>query len=286
MTTTGQPSPGTAAASGSPELVALVPEASTVGLSLSALVLLAHALPNPRLTAIHITADPDRAAVSAEEADLQQLRALREGSAEERAARTYEAFSSWRDGAGPDGSAVSWRSLAGPQEDVAAPAIAQASAVVIARPHSLDGSDALHAALFSHRLVLFVPDEWDRSSLGRHIAIGWRPGRTLDQALAGARPWLLAAETLTLLVVDHAPFARPEKQLPHSLRTAPVRAEFRFGAARGRSVGLALLDMASEAGADCLLIGAYRQGQLLETFIGGATRDILKATRIPVFLAH
>jgi len=61
----------------------------------------------------------------------------------------------------------------------------------------MGASDAPHSALFdARRLVLVAPRETSRTerTIGRHIVIGWKPGRSVEQTAEAALPWLRKAE--------------------------------------------------------------------------------------------
>jgi nucleotide-binding universal stress UspA family protein len=52
------------------------------------------------------------------------------------------------------------------------------------------------------------------------------------------------------------------------------------------SVGAQLLEEARAISADCLVMGAYRHGDLIERILGGVTHHMLQAADIPLFLHH
>ena len=51
-------------------------------------------------------------------------------------------------------------------------------------------------------------------------------------------------------------------------------------------VGDVILSRVADLGADCLVMGAYGHSRLREFAFGGATREILHAMTVPVFMAH
>jgi nucleotide-binding universal stress UspA family protein len=54
----------------------------------------------------------------------------------------------------------------------------------------------------------------------------------------------------------------------------------------GKSIGHALLEHAQGFGADLLVMGAYGHSRIREMILGGATRDVLAQTTLPVLMAH
>ena len=53
-----------------------------------------------------------------------------------------------------------------------------------------------------------------------------------------------------------------------------------------RSIGDAMVDEAATAGADMLLKGAFTNSRLRQMIFGGATRDIINNSVLPVLLAR
>jgi nucleotide-binding universal stress UspA family protein len=49
-------------------------------------------------------------------------------------------------------------------------------------------------------------------------------------------------------------------------------------------VGHALLELAGDHAADLIVMGCYGHSRVREMFLGGATRSVLMATTIPVFM--
>ena len=48
----------------------------------------------------------------------------------------------------------------------------------------------------------------------------------------------------------------------------------------------AILGQAAEMNADLIVMGAYGHARLREIILGGVTRDLLKQSGVPLFLAH
>jgi nucleotide-binding universal stress UspA family protein len=54
----------------------------------------------------------------------------------------------------------------------------------------------------------------------------------------------------------------------------------------GKHVGQALLEEATRLNCDLLVMGAYGHSRLREMILGGATREVLANSTIPVLMAH
>jgi nucleotide-binding universal stress UspA family protein len=52
------------------------------------------------------------------------------------------------------------------------------------------------------------------------------------------------------------------------------------------SIADALLDHASDIGADLLVIGGYGHSRAREIILGGVTRDLLQHMTVPVLMSH
>ncbi|MCT4492246.1 universal stress protein [Bosea minatitlanensis] len=71
------------------------------------------------------------------------------------------------------------------------------------------------------------------------------------------------------------------------LREHGIAAEVkRARAERGQHIALRILSEAEALGADSIVMGAFRFGQIFEWVFGGVTHEVLRRTRLPVFLMH
>jgi nucleotide-binding universal stress UspA family protein len=57
-------------------------------------------------------------------------------------------------------------------------------------------------------------------------------------------------------------------------------------AEEGEPVAAALLRIASEIGADLLVMGGYGRTRLSELVLGGVTRHVLAEAELPVLISH
>jgi nucleotide-binding universal stress UspA family protein len=116
---------------------------------------------------------------------------------------------------------------------------------------------------------------------GRHLAVGWRDDAHTRRSLEKLRPFLFAAEAVSVIAVtnDTAP-------LPADWAAAhlPQGAQWHVEKPDGRNDGTALLAAATALGADGLAMGAYRHGRLVERILGGVTSDVLREATIPVLM--
>lgn len=267
-------------------IVALLPEPETVATCLDCALAAADGF-DASISAIHVGFNPKFAFVPPEEIAIQQLRELREGTIADRLARTKAAYDAWL--AGQQHTSVSWKSDEGDVEQLVAKETAKADLVVMGNPVRLDGRDAFHATLFcSKRLLLVAPPEPKSGPhpdrvIGRHIVVGWKPGDEVKRAARQALPWLKRAAKVTVVSIEKpgADYQASARAFFAELGIAVDCVELRR---ESGSVGLQLLASADRLGADSLLIGAFKHGALWEAILGGVTRDVLAAARVPVFM--
>lgn len=131
----------------------------------------------------------------------------------------------------------------------------------------------------------------------RHILISWNGSKEAANAISGALPLLQQADRVTLAVFDVAqqyPVAgeRPGVNLQQFLARHGVQALIVVRVTEKQSfrhandIGEALLSLASQEGADLLVMGAYGHSRFRETILGGVTRTVLQHMTLPVLMAH
>jgi len=266
-------------------IVALIPHPKTALSSLLIADAASAVEPGSTITALHVCVDPAKIGGSVEEVDMQEMRIRDEGTAFQRRNEVRKIFEEWSAGREPSpaGAKVEWVEADGGEEDGVRKHLGSADLVTIAHPQSMDGGDALHAALFDHhRLVVFTPDtNGTPVSFGRSIAIFWRDDDGIRSCLQKARAWLRAADTLVIL-------AAHENEVPEAvgfIQSLHVSGTGRLQTSVAKNAD-DFLEKANRGGADTLLMGAYRHGLFLETVFGGATKTVMDHTSLPVFLSH
>jgi len=268
------------------EVVAVIEEAITAHRCLTVAQRAARRVNALSLSALHISVDPAKLVASAEEIDSQQLRELREGTAQERLEQTRRAFEAWVDSSSTQ---VRWLEHVGDIGSSLLPEVQNAALIVLARPHSPDAGDALHAALFdTGRLVLFAPTDGALPvTLGEHMIIAWKARTQARKAIMRTLPWLRVATRVTIVAVDEADGAHDCAEVLGLLQERGISADVRHvQTERGQHIADRLLAEAEAVGGDSIVMGAYRFGQLFEWVFGGVTYEVLSRTRLPVFMMH
>ena len=150
-----------------------------------------------------------------------------------------------------------------------------------------EAKQAIEAVLFDADAPLLLVPARAPSVLGSTVAVAWERSEAAADAIEAALPLLLGAGTVAILVAQerHVRADLPEELLSalrrHGMK--PSVREFDLG---HRDIGDAILAEAQAVGADLLVMGAFTHPRTLEALFGGATREIMDGTRIPVLLHH
>jgi nucleotide-binding universal stress UspA family protein len=172
-----------------------------------------------------------------------------------------------------------------------------ADITIMERPTSDAASDMrlemIEGVLFhSGRPALIVPPGWTGPALGRNVLIAWDASREATRALAEARNFLARSEQVIVLTVNAKPKAfghgeQPGMNIAAHLKRRGVNVNVRnIETSGGVVVSRALLAECKNSGADLMVMGAYAHARWREMVFGGATRDLLEATSIPILTAH
>ncbi|WP_306372456.1 universal stress protein [Pseudoruegeria aquimaris] len=149
----------------------------------------------------------------------------------------------------------------------------------------------LEAALFEgHAPVLVIPDGQVMEDAPKRIVVAWNDSAEALAAIRAALPLLKDAETVSIAVVDppqHGPDrSDPGGALSQMLARHGVRADIAVLAKTMPRVADVLARHVQDVGAGMLVMGAYGHSRFREAILGGATRDTLEASKVPVLLAR
>lgn len=179
--------------------------------------------------------------------------------------------------------------------DVVASRARYADLVVLPRPYGkgngVEAEAVVEAALFNGMApVLIVPDKGMANSDPRRIVLAWNQSREALVATRRAMPFLKRADSVSIVVID-PPAHGPERSDPGGLLCQflvrhGVHAEVTVLAKTMPRVSDVLTRHLRDVDAELLVMGAYGHSRLREAILGGATRDLLEAAEVPVFLAH
>lgn len=140
----------------------------------------------------------------------------------------------------------------------------------------------------SGKSALVVPYVGTFADVGREILVAWKPTREAARAVSAALPLLQQAQRVHVVIWDEGgPVPAAGAGLEGYLRAHAVQVHrFVQGAPAPQDPGEALLSLASDVGADLLVMGCYGHTRTREFLLGGATRTVLASMTLPVLMAH
>ena len=146
-------------------------------------------------------------------------------------------------------------------------------------------------ALTSGLPCLSVPQNFPSRARIDTIALAWNGSAEAMRAIHSALPMIKRAGKVLLIHGErHQPFTsvlwRPELTIEGYLAMHDVAFDRLYFEAAGDVAGRRLLEVAQQAKADLLVMGAYGHARLSEWMLGGATLYVLEHASLPVFLRH
>lgn len=143
--------------------------------------------------------------------------------------------------------------------------------------------------LESGRPVLVVPPGARAPAPGSSVVVGWRQGAEAARAVHDALPLLREASRVDVVAVDPPPGQDGELELAEvatHLARHGVRAEAVVRESQGRPVSAVLVEHARGMAASLIVAGGYGHSRLREWVMGGATRELLLTSPLPVLFSH
>jgi nucleotide-binding universal stress UspA family protein len=157
---------------------------------------------------------------------------------------------------------------------------------VVDEPHS----DAVEQTLLRSGRPVFLAPAKPPASLGESVALGWNGSAESVRALAASLPILATARAVTIISIGDVKDRGADSgasEVVEYLAWQGVSAQLRqIAAVTGAGPGQQLLSAAREENADLLVMGGYGRGPWREMFFGGATRELVAASLLPLLLVH
>ena len=149
----------------------------------------------------------------------------------------------------------------------------------------------LESALFNAEVpVLVVPADAKYRETHGTVVVAWNESREAMRAVRQSLPLLQDAENVNITIIDppaHAPDrSDPGGALSQMLARHDVNAEVSILAKTLPRVSDVIARQAEDLNADMVVMGAYGHSRFRESILGGATRNILQSTTLPVLMAH
>lgn len=170
-----------------------------------------------------------------------------------------------------------------------------ADLVVLPRPYGEDRGielePAVEGALFEGQSpVIVIPAEGASLKMPETVTIGWNESAEALRAVRSALPLLKSARKTHIVVIDppkHGPNrSDPGGQLSQFLSRHGVNVEIDVLSRTMPRISDVMRRHATDISADMIVMGAYGHSRFREAILGGATRNMLEASEIPVFMAH
>jgi nucleotide-binding universal stress UspA family protein len=184
-----------------------------------------------------------------------------------------------------------WRETTGPLSEIVPEEARLADLVVLAR--DAEGENITRAAIetviFNSGRPLLLAPSGQVSAIGTAPAIAWNGSAVAARAVRAALPFLRQSGKVVILFTDTAGLGRAAdpQRLAGYLEWHGITASIRRVTVGHRQVSDALVEGASEAGCDLLVMGGYGHSRVRELVLGGVTQDILrKDTSLPILVAH
>lgn len=137
---------------------------------------------------------------------------------------------------------------------------------------------------------LMLPDRWDRAALADHVLLPWNASREARRAITDSLPLLIAAQSVTILIVDPQENIRhgeePGADIALYLSRHGVNVELQRLLSEKRPVADVILNYAEQNNISMIVLGAYSHARAKEIIFGGVTRSMIKNTTIPLLIAH
>ena len=149
-----------------------------------------------------------------------------------------------------------------------------------------------HLVLSAGRPVLVIPHTGAVNPLGARVVVAWDGSREATRAVHDALPFVqLAKRTAMVTIVGDTDEPRGTRARGSDLVAALERHGKRVEHSEihgneGAVTGETLLSFASEFGANLVVMGTYGHSRWHELILGGTTRTVLEAMRVPVLMSN
>jgi nucleotide-binding universal stress UspA family protein len=141
------------------------------------------------------------------------------------------------------------------------------------------------ALIDAGRPVIALPRNWAQAEDDAPIAIAWNGSAESARALSAALPMLRSASTVHLLHAGRRDNATSLESLANYLAWHGI-ATMNEELGSGDDPEALIAKRVSDLKAQLLVMGAYTHSRAREFVFGGVTNHMLKATRVPLLLAH
>lgn len=154
-----------------------------------------------------------------------------------------------------------------------------------------DMEAALEGALLEGQCpILLLPQNVQPTAEPGRVVLAWNESPEAMRAVRAALPLLQGSDQVHVTVVDpsaHAPDrSDPGGLIARYLVRHGIRVQIDILARSMPRVSDVIARHASDIGADLVVMGGYGHSRFRESLLGGATRDMLESSAVPILMAH
>jgi nucleotide-binding universal stress UspA family protein len=191
---------------------------------------------------------------------------------------------------GGDQVQLIWRDVVGQLEQIVVREGQLTDLILIGRPDKADApldEVALESALFgTGRPVLLCPIA-EPASASRIALVAWNGSLEATRAVAAALPLLARMDRVDVVTIGQdGPGQISADDLANYLGAHGIKASATNIVDLSAPAGKMILDHGKAIGAGLIVMGAYTHSRVRELFLGGATREALRAATVPVLMTH
>lgn len=151
--------------------------------------------------------------------------------------------------------------------------------------------DRLDSLVMATGKPILVAPARPPAMVGETVAVAWKNTPEAARAITAALPVLARARhVIVMAIAESSPQADAERESANGLvallKRHGISARLRLSAATATPAAEKLKEIAYEADADLIVMGAYGHGRMRELVLGGVTRALLADCDIAVLLVH
>jgi nucleotide-binding universal stress UspA family protein len=156
---------------------------------------------------------------------------------------------------------------------------------------SVEDVAIVEGALFGYRTPLLVlPPGIDTAIAPRSVVIAWNESLEALTSVRSALPFLAKAAKVNIAIIDPPQHSSdrsdPGGNIAEMLARHGIRSDISVLAKTMPRVSDVLVRHVQDTGADLIVMGGYGHSRFREAILGGATRNMLELTPVPVLMAH
>lgn len=153
---------------------------------------------------------------------------------------------------------------------------------VVDQPHT----DVVEQTLIHSGRPVFVAPTKPSEDVADSVAIGWNGSAEATRALAAALPFVASAGSVSIITIGDRHQASAAALVDYLGWYGIAAKHQHMPSVEGAGTGQQLLSAAEEQGANLLVMGGYGHVPWREFLFGGATREVVGVSLMPLLLTH